>query len=295
MSVTESVSGAMRSLSLVLIVAAALAVTGATLLAAFGVLPWLTINAFYGEEALPNAGMYAQIGLTILAIALCFFVPANARMMRLEKTHRDFSLSMQDIAQAYQICHAGDRAGAFTLSSEFDSVRERMAYLRDHPDLRTLEPAVLEVAAQMSHESRDLGEIYSDERMARARLFLRQRQQEIDTFSERMAMAKQTISEVRRWTQQIHVEEAVQATQLERLEKDLMEVLPGLGFEIDGDIVVETKEPLKRDRAEPRDDKVVPIAAKPTGKSTGKPAGGSTETASQGTPAARPSTAKPAE
>jgi len=30
---------------------------------------------------------------------------------------------------------------------EFDAVRERLAYLRDHPDLSRLEPEVLEVAA----------------------------------------------------------------------------------------------------------------------------------------------------
>ena len=42
---------------------------------------------------------------------------------------------MEDIARAYHLCHTADRAGVFTLSSEFDSVRERLAYQRDHPDL----------------------------------------------------------------------------------------------------------------------------------------------------------------
>lgn len=249
----------LRGVSLALLVALAAGATLATGLAAAGVLPWLSLSATYGDVSVTDLGMYLQIGLSLFAIAMCFFIPANTRMLKLENAHRDFSISMEDVARAYQVCHAADRTGAFSLSSEFDSVRERMSYLRDHPDLRSLEPAVLEVAAQMSHESRDLAEIYSDDKMARARMFLRQRQQEIDTFSERMAMAKQTISEIRRWSQQVNVEEAVQATQLERLEKDLLEVLPGLGFELDEGALLETEE----DAQIVDDDKVVTMAAKP--------------------------------
>ena len=36
------------------------------------------------------------------------------------------------------------------------------------------------MAAQMSHESRELAEVYSTERVDRARQFLRQRQEEAD-------------------------------------------------------------------------------------------------------------------
>ena len=52
------------------------------------------------------------------------------------------------------------------MSSEFDAVRERLAYLHDHHDLDSLEPSVLEVAAQMSHQSRELSDIYSDEKLS---------------------------------------------------------------------------------------------------------------------------------
>ena len=51
-----------------------------------------------------------------------------------------------------------------------------------HPDLGALEPEILELAAQMSRISQDLAETYSDEKVDRARTFLQQRQQEIDTF-----------------------------------------------------------------------------------------------------------------
>ena len=250
------------ALSAVVILAAGLSL--ATLLALFGALPWPELVAVYGGTPVENAGMWAQIAVTLFAITLLYIVPSTAKVLKLEDAHRDFHITMQDVARAYQASHAGDRAGAFSLSAEFDSVRERMEYLRDHPDLRGLEPAVMEVAAQMSHESRELAQVYAHDKIERARMFLKQRQEEIDTFAERMSMAKQTVSEIRRWTQQVNVEEAVQASQLERLEKDLLELLPGLGFDIDDDL--EPMDPPlildQRSTAAGNDQNVVPMAAK---------------------------------
>ena len=124
-----------------------------------------------------TAGMYLQIFVTILAAGICFFLPFNVRIMQLEISHRRFTVSMDDVARAYGAVHAADRGRTFQLSSEFDAVREHLAYLRDHPDLSTLEPALLETAAQMSHISRELAEVYSDEKIGRARDFLKQHQE----------------------------------------------------------------------------------------------------------------------
>ena len=107
---------------------------------------------------IPNAGMYLQIGLTVLAVDLCFFLPSNRRIIQLENSHREYSIGMDDVSRAYGAVHAADRGDTFRISSEFDSVRERLAYLRDHPDLSSLEPAILEVAAQISHISKELAE-----------------------------------------------------------------------------------------------------------------------------------------
>ncbi len=51
--------------------------------------------------------------------------------MALENSHRRFSPGMQDVARAHAAAHAADRTGVFQLSSEFDALRERLAYLRD--------------------------------------------------------------------------------------------------------------------------------------------------------------------
>ena len=99
------------------------------------------------------------------------------------------SPTLTDITRAYGAVHAADRGDAFRFSTEFDAVRERLAYLRDHPDLSSLEPALLEVAAQMSHISKELAEVYSDERVNRARSFLEQRQYEVAPSTSRPAHA----------------------------------------------------------------------------------------------------------
>jgi len=89
-------------------------------------------------------------------------------------------------------------------------VRERLSYLRDHPDMDSLEPSVLELAAQMSQQSRELAEIYSDEKVARAK--------------------NHALRDIRKWSQQVELEESVVASQLSQLEEQLEATLPGFGY-----------------------------------------------------------------
>ncbi|HID05605.1 MAG TPA: DNA repair protein [Armatimonadetes bacterium] len=224
-----------HKLSLLLLAIFALTLIGFSMAAGLRLVPWPELSLAFNGKAIENAGMYAQLGLTALIASLLFFLPANARMMRLEHSHRDFHIRMHDVALAYREAHEADRKQLFRIGSEFDSVRERMMHLRDHPDLRTLEPEILELAAQMSHESRDLAETYSDEKVDRARLFLRQRQQEADQLDERLTVARTSIEELRHWLLQVETDESMAAKQIEILEKDLMELLPKLGGNFSND------------------------------------------------------------
>ena len=219
----------MQRLALAVFVVAALALLAASVMAALGQWSWISLSLQYQGAVVENAGMYAQIGLTALAIGLCFFLPANRRIMQLENSHRRFSIGMHDVAQAYAAVHAADRDQNFKLSSEFDAVRERLAYLRDHPDLSTLEPSLLEVAAQMSHISTELAQVYSDDKISRARNFLEQRQEEIALFNSRLDQAKAISTEMKQWLHEVELEESVCAAQLERLRAEMDEILPELG------------------------------------------------------------------
>jgi len=221
----------MQRLALLFFAACAAALTTSSIMAGLGFWSWVEIPLNYAGTPVESAGMYLQIFATVLAAGICFFLPANARIMLLENSHRRFTVSMDDVARAYGAVHAADRGRTFRLSSEFDAVRERLAYLRDHPDLSTLEPALLETAAQMSHISRELAEVYSDDKIARARDFLKQRQEEISIFNSRLDQAKAISTEMKHWLHEVDLEESVAAAQLARLSEEMNEILPHLGSE----------------------------------------------------------------
>lgn len=219
----------LQRLAYLSLVAVTLSLLGYALACTLGLAPWLSMDLRFGDHLLPDAGMIVQLSLTLLALLLCFFLPTNARIMALETSHRRFHIGMQDVARAYAVAHAADRSGVFTLSSEFDSIRERIAFLRDHPDLSELESSVLEIAAQMSHLSRELAQVYSDRNVSRARDFLIQRQQEIDDFNTRLDHAKSVATEMRGWLNRVEMDESVAEAQLARLCDDLAGILPELG------------------------------------------------------------------
>jgi len=209
----------------------ALALLVVTALCAIGYWPWLDLNMSVGGQPVVNAGMYVQIGGTALAVLLTFFLPTNRRIMALENSHRAFHMGIEDVARAYHHAHAADRSTTFQLSAEFDAMRERLAYLRDHPDLGAMEPEILEMAAQMSFVSRDLAVTYSDANVNRARDFLRQRQHEVENFTQRLDQAKVIHQELKHWLTQVELEESVAASQLERLRDELFVILPEMGTE----------------------------------------------------------------
>ncbi|MFQ1701308.1 DNA repair protein [Loktanella agnita] len=219
-------------ISLYLIAAMAFISVAYTLLCAAGLAPWLSISATFGETVIANAGQILQIAATVLVTSFAFFLPANARIVALENSHRKFHLKMEDVARAYHYAHSADRDGVFTLSSEFDQVRERLAYLRDHPDLANLETDVMEIAAQMSQQSRHLADTYAVEKVKRAKTFLQQRQQEAEQQQERIVKAQHEAQQLQRWAQQVDVEESVVASQLSQLEERLSEILPELGLSL---------------------------------------------------------------
>ena len=147
-------------------------------------------------------------------------------MLRLEESHRRFELGVNDVTRAYHAAHAADREGVFRTNDAFKDMQDRLDFMRDHPDLGILEPELLSLAAKMSHVSRDLAEAYSDDRVQRARSFLKERQFEVDRFNERLAHAKAIQSEFANWINRIELDENVARTQMERLLDELETMLP---------------------------------------------------------------------
>ena len=224
-----------QTTTIALIAGLAVSATGFTLASAVGLVPWLTVPMSMGEITFVNAGMYIQIILSALLIGLAFTIPSTLRIMQLERSHRDFRISMEDIGNAYRASHAADRAGVFNMSREFDSVRARIKHLREHPSLGSLEAGVLETAAQMTHESRALAATYSDDKVDRARTFLEQRQQETAEMLENIKHAEDIMEELAQWEADIEKDEAEIAAHAARLEQKLSKLLPNLGPATEGD------------------------------------------------------------
>lgn len=229
-STTRFIVRCLHSFSFGMLIVMNVVTIGYALLCAAQITPWLTLPLTFGDVIVTNAGTLVQLAFTMIMASLLFFIPTSKRVMDLEKSHRKFEVNMDDVARAYHVCHTADRAGVFTLSSEFDAVRERLHYLRDHPDLRTMEIDVLTMAAQMGEKARELADVYGDEKVKRAKEFLRQRQEEAERQQEQIVDAMHICRELRQWADQVEAEETAVASQLEKLDGELQSVLPHLGY-----------------------------------------------------------------
>lgn len=261
----------LQRIAITIIAIAALALAGYTLACAIGAAPWLSLDLRFGNYLLPEAGVIVQSTLSVVMLTLLFYLPSHARMMALETSHRSFHMNMRDVARAYSAAHKADREGVFTLSSEFDSIRDRIAFLRAHPDLDAMEAEVVELAAQMSHVSRELARTYSDNNVSRARDFLIQRQEDIAEFEDRVRLAKSITEELTRWNRRVELEESVARSQLDQLRAELSEILPELIVEPEPaaspqPVQAVRKEPLRDINDEPdlyaEDDRIVALLAR---------------------------------
>ncbi|MEM8632202.1 MAG: DNA repair protein [Pseudomonadota bacterium] len=218
--------GVAQTTTFILIAGAALALFVATGLALFGLAPWLSVPLSYGGDPLPGGEALFQVGLLAVFLALAASLPSLKRVLQLEAAHRDFQIGMEDVARAFWMAHRADREGVFQLKREFDAVRERYFFLKTHPDLTGLEPQLLELAAQMGSEARDLAQIYSDERVARARELLELRWQEAADLQDRISKARQMTADLRARLDETEARESVARAQLDHLREDLDRVLP---------------------------------------------------------------------
>lgn len=218
----------LQRVSILLFAALAVTLLVATGLAVAGVWPWIQLQVSWNGTGVAQAGMYAQIGLTVFALTLCFFLPSNRRILQLENSHRRFDVSIDDVTRAYHAAHTADRDTVFRSGDAFETMRDRLKFLSDHPDLGALEPELLELAAKMSHVSRDLAEAYSKPRVDRARAFLEQRQFEVEQFEERLTQARAIHGEFATWINRLELEESVARAKLEDLLDEMERLLPEL-------------------------------------------------------------------
>lgn len=203
--------------AMILCGAAALAGIGVSGLAFAGVLPWPDLQLSYAGADIPWAGQALLIGLTVLLVIVALVMPSARRVLRLEASHRRFEIDMDDVTRAYRAAHMADRAEMFDMHREFDAVRERYHYLKSQPKLSEMDAELLTVAAQMSEQTRELAEMYSDEKVARARESLVQRHADAKALDESIQQAHSDMRELKRMMEDVDIEESAVASQLQQL------------------------------------------------------------------------------
>jgi len=221
MSVFEVFGKIVQLAATTVLVVFALALVVASGLAAFGILPWLSLSAAYGTTALPWTGMALQIGLTVLSVGLLLFVPSAIRVQRLETSHRRFEINMDDITRAYRAAHMADRAEMFGMRREFDAVRERYTYLKESTDLGEIDTELLVIGAQMSEQSRDLAAQFSDDRFDRVRAGLMHRLKDAGDLEQRIDRIQTEATKIARLRDTAEINEDNAAKRIEALKAEL--------------------------------------------------------------------------
>lgn len=213
-----------QAAAIALVGVAAFLFVAATALAFSGVLLWPDIPLSYGGQPIPWFGMAVQIGVTVLFVLLAIYLPSSKRVLRLETSHRKFEIDMDDITRAYRAAHWADRKAMFDMHREFDAVRERYQHLKSQPELAEMDAELLTIAAQMSEQSRELAEMYSDAKIARARESLMQRQADAKTLEDRIQKAHADLRQLKRMMEDVDIEESAIASQMQILRDEVTEM-----------------------------------------------------------------------
>jgi len=237
-----AVDRASQRIAMFVLIVATVALFAASALAALDVLPWPDLFVLTAGGEPVAVGKWVLLGASVLLLLLTTLLPGSFRVLHLERSHRDFTIAMDDVARAYWMAHAADRAGTFGLSREFDAVRERFRFLREHPDLEDIQPELLELAAQMGAESRELARQFSDTKVTQAREMLEARRCDAAEMQERIAKAVAVTGQMKRMLAEVEMDEAMSRSALVRLREELDELLPRI------EAATRDPEPPKRPR-----------------------------------------------
>ncbi len=218
------VAGFGQIAAMIVIVGAALFALTTTFLCFIGYLPWLELSISFGGAPVAWAGMAFQIGLAILLGSMLFFLPSAVRVLQLENAHRRFEINMDDVTNAYRAAHMADRKEVFDMRREFDAVRERYQYLKDDPTLAEMDAELLTIAAQMSQQSQELAETFSDAKVSRAKEALKQRNADADALQASIKQAYAKSLDLRRMIESVEYNETLVAVQLVELRNEVMDL-----------------------------------------------------------------------
>ncbi len=194
------------------------------------IVPWPVLNVTLSDGSVHNAVPYLGAAISFIGIVMLALVPGSKRVLTLEQTHREFKMTMDDVAGAFYAAFTADRDGIFKIKGEFDAIRARHEYLKSLPNLPSLEPDILLQAAQMSYVSEELARAYGTDAVERARDFLKSRQDEINRFSALLKSEEAELPVIRDLALTLRDQDRMNHETRNRLDEQLRELVAPLGY-----------------------------------------------------------------
>jgi len=177
--------------------------------------------------------------VVLLLAILCSCIPiamwTGGQPLQAAEIERSFCISMDHVTRAYTISHQEDRTGRFTLSSQFDAMRERMGVLLQHPDLEALTPDLRVVAAQMSVVSRDLAQRYSDQTVKDAYALIDQCERDCERLEKLITVGLKAEVGIREQARRVDIRLATANSQLQSIVEAIDRELEPLNLSLNQD------------------------------------------------------------
>lgn len=209
------------------------------------VAPTIALNLEVNGQSV-NFATGLGVILSLIGISIIGLTVGNARAIKLENSHRNFHIGMDDVEMAFLQAFAADKAGMFRLPNLFDAVRERMLHLRNLPDLQGFEPDILALAAQMSQVSAKVAQAFSEEKVAHAQAFIAQRLDEVVRLERQITTLRELKASIKKQALTITTDKAALDKEAEATWNEIVQILASLGYS-----VAETSSNVTRLEAKP--------------------------------------------
>lgn len=165
-------SDLLRGLGLAVFGVLTMGLVVATALALAGLVPWIALVPNSAPGPLANAGMWLQLGLTLISFALAYGLTTHLRVARLDPGQRSFAMAIEDVIRARRMTPGTERAGLFAQVGDPDPRlhRTRVFLHRQQTAVEALADELTLAQRSCDDLRRRLDEIGSAEREARQHL-----------------------------------------------------------------------------------------------------------------------------
>lgn len=174
-------------------------------------------------------------GVVAALISLVIVIPNAWQVDKLKVAHREFTIKMADVREAYQAIHEADRVAIVEDGEQFDRIRERMDRALKDPKLKDLRSESLLAGAQMADESMELARYFSPEKIEQAKMMVTLLLEQVTDLEENTARAHQAKVEINKLLEEATTREHTARTQLAGYRDEIETILETVGYTLTPD------------------------------------------------------------